>query len=264
MSMNTPSSPNARIVDHDSWAFDEISRALRLGGVAAEHALQRLTALPYSQLADMIDGYRYDGMTGLLGQSEFKRIGDEIIANRGPEERWRLITTDLVNFKTAVNDFKGHPVGNEVLTLFGAGLVRALRYGREGSDFEDEPSAQSKERQKDGSVLVNVAGRLGGDEAGILLQGRKVQDLKTDRVHDIVLQSLIYPPLKDLLVEKGINGLGVRVSTAMVEASHKSLNDVMGSKADPKLHTMGVYSFIRNNKGVLVPVKGYLPMPRQK
>ena len=89
---------------------------------------------------------RHDAMTGLLSRAGFDSRLDEVLTSvRRGAGRIALLGIDLDGFK-AINDTRGHAVGDDVLREVGARLQRSIR-------------------------LTDAAVRRGGDEFGVLLAG---------------------------------------------------------------------------------------------
>lgn len=237
-------------------SLDRISRGLRLGGAAAAAAREQLCGMSDEQLAEVIDRSRRDNMTGLYNRATFEEIALKVIDEVRKGAKWRIIVTDMVNFKSAVNDKLGHVVGDEVLREAGAGLLFALRNGNEADAYGDEHEAKIGDNSVQG--LLNIAGRIGGDENAVFMQSRNVRDISHARVMDVALRIMLYPPFGELIERHAINGLGVRVSTTMVKPTHRDFSDILYD-SDPKLNPVGVVSLILLNNN-LVPVMGYVPL----
>ena len=86
-----------------------------------------------------------DATTGLLNRRAFHEAATAILARREGADGSVLAVLDLDGFK-AVNDSRGHPAGDQILELVAAAIRTNLR----GTD---------------------VAGRYGGDEFVVLLDG---------------------------------------------------------------------------------------------
>ncbi len=85
-----------------------------------------------------------DGLTGLMGSSEFTRQAECLLAGaRSDGHVVRLVVADLDHFKE-VNDVYGHAAGDRALVAFA-------------------------EAVKDSLMPGEIAGRLGGDEFGLVL-----------------------------------------------------------------------------------------------
>jgi diguanylate cyclase (GGDEF)-like protein len=113
--------------------------------------LQRSEAFLAEELATLADT---DGLTGCLNRRAFHdRLAVEIDRAVRHDRPLCLLVADIDDFK-AVNDNFGHPIGDEALAAVGA----ALRSDMRSSD---------------------VAGRLGGDEFGIILPDTALDDAET-------------------------------------------------------------------------------------
>lgn len=88
---------------------------------------------------------RFDSLTGLLNQGAWKTfLDEEFTSARQGKLPTTLALIDIDHFK-AINDTYGHPVGDEVIRL----LASTLR---------------------ESSNAIDVAGRLGGDEFGLVMR----------------------------------------------------------------------------------------------
>ena len=87
----------------------------------------------------------HDPLSWLFNRRRFMdELSGELAGSRLRNTRGAVLLIDLDNFKQ-VNDLSGHAVGDEVIKTVSLALVRRLRSG-------------------------DVAGRLGGDEFGVLLR----------------------------------------------------------------------------------------------
>jgi diguanylate cyclase (GGDEF)-like protein len=113
--------------------------------------LQRTEALLAEELATLADT---DGLTGCLNRRAFHdRLVVEIDRAVRHDRPLCLLVADIDDFK-AVNDNFGHPIGDEALAAVGV----ALRSDMRSSD---------------------TAGRLGGDEFGVILPDTALDDAET-------------------------------------------------------------------------------------
>jgi diguanylate cyclase len=117
--------------------------------IAVAWAAYKLAAKLAEHKRQLKEASRFDSLTGLLNQGAWKTfLDEEFISARQRKLPTTLALIDIDHFKT-INDTYGHPVGDEVIQL----LTAALR----------EHSRQ-----------FDVAGRLGGDEFGLVLRNATV------------------------------------------------------------------------------------------
>ena len=115
--------------------------ALAVAASVYRARLQTSEVLLTEKLAMLADT---DGLTGCLNRRAFHdRLAAEIDRAVRHNRPLCLLVADIDNFK-AVNDNFGHPIGDEALAAVGAALRSELR-------------------------STDVAGRLGGDEFGVIL-----------------------------------------------------------------------------------------------
>ncbi len=117
----------------------------RLSGVAAHAA----SALENGRLIDRVTHQaRHDGLTGLANRAFFAERIESAPPTRGPAmRRSACFFVDLDGFK-AVNDERGHAVGDELLCQVASRLLDTVR-------------------------STDTVARLGGDEFAIVLPGRR-------------------------------------------------------------------------------------------
>jgi diguanylate cyclase (GGDEF)-like protein len=115
--------------------------ALAVAASVYRARLQTSEVLLTEKLAMLADT---DGLTGCLNRRAFHdRLAAEIDRAVRQNRPLCLLVADIDNFK-AVNDNFGHPIGDEALAAVGEALRSELR-------------------------STDVAGRLGGDEFGVIL-----------------------------------------------------------------------------------------------
>jgi diguanylate cyclase len=113
--------------------------------IAVAWAAYKLAAKLAEHKRQLKEASRFDSLTGLLNQGAWKIfLNEEYTAARQREQPTTLALIDIDHFK-AINDTYGHPVGDEVIRLLTATL-------------------------RDSSRPMDVAGRLGGDEFGLVLR----------------------------------------------------------------------------------------------
>lgn len=128
----------------DSGARVDIGGHGELGELAA--AFNGMADRLAAQRAALTELAVRDPLTGLHNRRSFEDRLDEALARaRRTGDAVALLMLDLDHFK-AVNDVHGHPVGDQALRAVAALLAGELR-------------------------AVDVAGRLGGEEFGVLLPG---------------------------------------------------------------------------------------------
>ena len=125
--------------------------ALAVAASVYRARLQRSEALLSHELAAFADT---DGLTGCLNHRAFhERLAVEIDRAVRHDRPLCLVVADIDDFKS-VNDNFGHPVGDEALAAVGRAIRSELR-------------------------SADVAGRLGGDEFGIILADTALDGAET-------------------------------------------------------------------------------------
>jgi len=125
--------------------------ALAVAASVYRARLQTSEVVLTEQLAMLADT---DGLTGCLNRRAFHdRLAGEIDRAVRHNRPLCLLVADIDNFK-AVNDSFGHPIGDEALAAVGAALRSELR-------------------------STDVAGRLGGDEFGVILSDTALDGAET-------------------------------------------------------------------------------------
>ncbi len=125
--------------------------ALAVAASVYRTRLQKSEVVLTAELATLADT---DGLTGCLNRRAFHdRLAVEIDRAVRHGRPLCLVVADIDDFK-AVNDNFGHPIGDEALALVGRALCSELR----SSD---------------------VAGRLGGDEFGVILADTALDGAET-------------------------------------------------------------------------------------
>lgn len=113
--------------------------------IAVAWAAHKLAAKLAEHKRQFQEASRFDSLTGLLNQGAWNSfLDEEFIAARQRKLPATLALIDIDHFKT-INDTYGHPVGDEVIRLLTATLRKSSR-------------------------SIDVAGRLGGDEFGMVLR----------------------------------------------------------------------------------------------
>jgi diguanylate cyclase (GGDEF)-like protein len=125
--------------------------ALAVAASVYRARLQHSQALLAQELATYADT---DGLTGCLNHRAFhERLAAEIDRAVRHDRPLCLVLADIDDFKS-VNDSRGHPAGDEALAAVGSALRAELR-------------------------SADVAGRLGGDEFGIILTDTALDGAET-------------------------------------------------------------------------------------
>jgi diguanylate cyclase (GGDEF)-like protein len=125
--------------------------ALAVDAALYRTRLQESEVLLTEELAKLADT---DGLTGCLNRRAFHaRLAVEIDRAVRHDRPLCLVVADIDDFK-AVNDNLGHPIGDEALALVGAALRDELR-------------------------STDVAGRLGGDEFGVIIADTTLEGAQT-------------------------------------------------------------------------------------
>ncbi len=197
----------------DSGADDFISKPPSAEELHARlRAAQRLTGLQ----RELIRLAETDPLTGLLNRRAFTARAREAAERLGPDGRLALVLVDIDHFK-AINDSHGHDVGDLAIQAVAGELARA----------------------------GGIAGRLGGEEFGVLLPGQSALQA-TDIAHAIRVrcQALIVKaprtPVR-LTCSLGISewsdgetvdGLMKRADIALYDAKAAGRNCVVTSRTD--------------------------------
>jgi diguanylate cyclase (GGDEF)-like protein len=197
----------------DSGADDFISKPPSAEELHARlRAAQRLTGLQ----RELIRLAETDPLTGLLNRRAFTARAREAAERLGPDGRLALVLVDIDHFK-AINDGHGHDVGDLAIQAVAGELARA----------------------------GGIAGRLGGEEFGVLLPGQSALQA-TDIAHAIRVrcQALIVKaprtPVR-LTCSLGISewsdgetvdGLMKRADIALYDAKAAGRNCVVTSRTD--------------------------------
>lgn len=112
------------------------------------------------QLTEAQTEARYDQLTGLYNRSGFERCTEEFLSRDDPAGV--LVLFDLDNFKR-VNDYEGHPQGDQILVRF----AKCLRASFRKSDY---------------------IGRLGGDEFTVLMPNRIGREMLEQKFRGLLEQ----------------------------------------------------------------------------
>lgn len=104
----------------------------------------------------------FDSLSGLLNRGSFFSIAEKILIKQ-PDKYKVLCLFDLDGFKQ-INDTYGHQMGDKAIQVTGQTLLKSLKLDKY------DKSLMSK---WDFKIHGDVAGRLGGDEFIILLNGLK-------------------------------------------------------------------------------------------
>ncbi len=152
------------------------------------------------QLRHMAD---HDPLSWLFNHRRFMDdLEHELVAQDVKGSRGAVLLIDLDHFKQ-VNDMAGHAVGDEVITTVGLALVRRLRAG-------------------------DMAGRLGGDEFGVLL--RRVDAEQAILVaHDLLVT--VGGALAELSSEQA-RSVTLSIGVALIGADSPRLAGDLVSQAD--------------------------------
>jgi diguanylate cyclase (GGDEF)-like protein/PAS domain S-box-containing protein len=175
-------------------------------------------SLRLSQLLDIDDRKRseeklrfladYDAMSGLSNRRRFVAdLERELDAQALRGSRGAVLVIDLDHFKE-VNDSAGHAVGDEVVATVGHALARRLRSG-------------------------DAAGRLGGDEFGVLL--RRVEAEDAILVAHSILRTVAYE--LDRLEDDVARAVTLSIGVALIdERSSRAADDLLAG-ADAAMYS---------------------------
>jgi diguanylate cyclase (GGDEF)-like protein/PAS domain S-box-containing protein len=171
-----------------------------------------------SQLIDIDDRKRgeeklrfladYDPMSGLSNRRRFVAdLERELDAQALKGSRGAVLAIDLDHFKE-VNDSAGHAVGDEVIATVGHALARRLRSG-------------------------DSAGRLGGDEFGVVL--RRVEAEDAILVAHSILRSVAYD--LDHLDQEAARAVTLSIGVALIDDHSSQVADDLLARADAAMYS---------------------------
>ena len=159
----------------------------------------------------------FDALTSLLNRGKFFSLAEQVIEARG-EEPIALVLLDLDGFKQ-INDNLGHQTGDRAIQMAAETIIGSLHIDQQ--DKWDFPERVLREKS-------TFAGRLGGDEYIILLQGYPGRDEMFGAVSGIL--SALH------LVDEGdIHGLRASIGITMVKDGEKNI-DAAYKRADDALY----------------------------
>lgn len=183
------------------WGVETVERLASLLGIVLSH---------HVTLTDLVDAAATDPLTGLSNRRflEFSLLA----AEAGPPRGWALLYCDLDGFK-AINDTRGHDVGDAVLRAVANRLTDAMR----GDD---------------------VIARVGGDEFIVLAQADETQATHLERR----IRDRLAPPIVDdtgAALDVGVS-LGMATATTaqgvrhlLTEADHAMRRDKASRRGAP-------------------------------
>ncbi|MDB5325567.1 MAG: diguanylate cyclase, partial [Phycisphaerales bacterium] len=120
-----------------------------------------------ARTADLKRAAELDNLTGLANRRSFsERLGQTLSRPHRPGLHNAVLFIDCDNFKT-INDTLGHPAGDTLLREVARRIERVLA------------EAEASDQQRPPSYLMTMAGRIGGDEFAILLDGMASPDIAT-------------------------------------------------------------------------------------
>jgi diguanylate cyclase (GGDEF)-like protein/PAS domain S-box-containing protein len=171
----------------------------------------------FSQLMDIDDRKRgeeklrfladYDPMSGLSNRRRFVAdLERELDAQALKGSRGAVLAIDLDHFKE-VNDSAGHAVGDEVIATVGHSLARRLRSG-------------------------DAAGRLGGDEFGVVL--RRVEAEDAILVAHSILRTVAYD--LDQLDQEAARAVTLSIGVALIDDHSSRVADDLLVRADAAMY----------------------------
>jgi diguanylate cyclase (GGDEF)-like protein/PAS domain S-box-containing protein len=149
----------------------------------------------------------YDPMSGLSNRRRFVAdLERELDAHALKGSRGAVLVIDLDHFKE-VNDSAGHAVGDEVIATVGHALGRRLRSG-------------------------DSAGRLGGDEFGVVL--RRVDAEDAILVAHSILRTVAYD--LDQLDSEAARAVTLSIGVALIDDSSSRVADDLLARADAAMY----------------------------
>lgn len=139
------------ILEHKARASDALQRAVSIVVATLDYLstgghLDAATAISEKSIAEIAQIAFRDGLTGLFDLATFRlHVERELARGRRYSQPVALLLLDVDNFKR-INDTHGHTRGNEVLARLATVITSSVR-------------------------SLDIGGRCGGDEFGVLLPG---------------------------------------------------------------------------------------------
>ena len=149
----------------------------------------------------------FDSLTGLLNRERFFSITEQILRLKNTEYI-TLCLMDLDGFKQ-INDNLGHQMGDKVIQTAGRLILKSLFI---------EDIINTTISDWDLSKPINLAGRLGGDEFILLIQGLKSQNEVKDFLQEL-LSSL------NKVQFEGLNGIHASFGVTEFSQSDKDIDN---------------------------------------
>lgn len=155
-------------------------------------------------LAEMQRHATFDDLTGLSGRRHFfTEMGREIARARRDKKPLSLLMLDADHFKN-VNDTYGHPAGDAVLIAMAEALIEGTR-------------------------TVDICGRLGGEEMGVLLP-------QAGKDHALMVAERLRVSIRDTVVPWKDQRLGITVSIGVATWEEPMTPEDMLDVADQALY----------------------------
>lgn len=161
----------------------------------------------------------FDDLTNLLTRGKFFSMLEVVLAREHKENHTALLLIDLDGFKQ-INDQLGHQVGDLAIQLAGGAIMDTLHV-----DLSEQWDYPERVLNRGASF----AGRLGGDEFIVLLQGYPDQAALLGET-SAILEALHH------IDEGGIHGLRASIGITMI-SDQDATTDAVYKRADDAVYT---------------------------
>lgn len=217
-----------------------ILRARLEDPISCQDTVNTLRGLGETAWKELLDAATTDAKTELYTHHEL--VHDVEFLLKHPLETGLLIVTDLVHFKSEINDPHGQAYGDTIISLTATAFKKVISARRSDGLY----GMRSEDTNGEGF-------RIGGDEyAALLRNGEALRSADHKAIVRMKLKGVLEDPeLVTALEEKRTNGrrvnsFGIRAGAVLIDpALHDCFADVLKA-ADPKKETKCEYRLVRN------------------